>query len=138
MTAALGLSEQVFFLGRRQDAAALMRQADLFVLPSLQDNHPVSVMEAQIAGKLVIVSNAGGIPEMVQHGVTGLVSEAGRSEQLLHHLRLGLDNDAFRQQVGAQAQAWGRAHWSLEAMTGRVLDIYHSAAGMDEEARHLR
>ncbi|WP_374019305.1 glycosyltransferase family 4 protein [Paenibacillus thiaminolyticus] len=138
MTASLGLSEHVYFLGRRQDAAALMKQADLFVLPSIQDNHPVAVMEAQLAGKLVIVSNAGGIPEMVQHGVTGLVSEAGRSEQLLHHLQLGLDNDSFRLQVGAQAQAWGRAYWSLEAMTGRVLDIYHSAAGMDEEAAHLR
>lgn len=138
MTASLGLSEQVFFLGRRQDAAALIRQADLFVLPSLQDNHPVAVMEAQIAGKLVIVSNAGGIPEMVQHGATGLVSQAGRSEQLLHHLQLGLNNDSFRLQVGAQAQAWGRAYWSLEAMTGRVLDIYHRAAGMDEEARHIR
>lgn len=138
MTASQDLSEHVFFLGRRQDVAALMRQADLFVLPSIQDNHPFAVMEAQIAGKLVIVSDAGGIPEMVEHGVTGLVSEAGRSEQLLHHLQLGLDNESFRLQVGAQARAWGRTHWSLEAMTGRVLDIYHSAAGMEEGARPFR
>ncbi|MBG9791546.1 hypothetical protein ABD76_03035 [Paenibacillus dendritiformis] len=138
MTASLGLAEHVFFLGRRQDVPALIRQSDLFVLPSIQDNQPFAVMEAQVAGKLVIVSNAGGIPEMVEHGVTGLVSEAGRSEQLLHHLQLGLDNESFRLQVGAQAQAWGRTHWSLEAMTGRVLDIYYSAAGMEEKVRPLR
>lgn len=138
MTASLGLGEHVVFLGRRQDVAALIRQSDLFVLPGIQDNQPCAVMEAQVAGKLVIVSNAGGIPEMVRHGVTGLVFEAGRSEQLLHHLQLGLDNESFRLQAGAQAQAWGRTHWSLEAMTGRVLDIYYSAAGMEEEVRPLR
>ncbi|MNJ54724.1 D-inositol 3-phosphate glycosyltransferase [compost metagenome] len=50
-----------------------MKQTDLMVLPSPQDNLPFSIMEAQLSGTPVIASNAGGIPEMIEHGRTGIV-----------------------------------------------------------------
>jgi glycosyltransferase involved in cell wall biosynthesis len=58
LTSELGLQQDVQFLGRRDDVPSLLRQSDLFVLASLQDNQPFSVMEAQIAGLPVIVSDA--------------------------------------------------------------------------------
>ncbi|MBC8079276.1 MAG: glycosyltransferase [Gorillibacterium sp.] len=47
----LGLQDEVIFFGERHDVPALLKKADLFVLPSLQDNHPFAIMEAHVAEK---------------------------------------------------------------------------------------
>lgn len=123
-TQLLGLDDHVLFLGGRGDVPALINQADLFVLPSVQDNQPYAVMEAQIAGKPVIVSNAGGIPEMVAHMLTGLVTQAGDSEQLYNHLKMALEDERLCQRLGGNAQLWARHYWSLPVMTARIVDVY--------------
>lgn len=96
----------------------------MFVLPSLQDNLPFSIMEAQIAGKAAVVSDAGGIPEMVKHGKTGLVSPAGQSEPLFQNLRRMLESDRLRTRLGEQAKRWALEHWSIETMMKKTLKVY--------------
>ncbi|MFB5267227.1 glycosyltransferase family 4 protein [Paenibacillus enshidis] len=124
---AAGIAEDVVFLGQRKDVPALLQQADIFVHPSIQDNMPFSVMEAQVAGLPAVVSNAGGLPEMVQHEVTGLVSAVGEVETLASHLEFLLVHDEVRANMGAAAKAWGTEHWSLEHMIGRYLQAYQRA-----------
>ncbi|MDF2927533.1 MAG: glycosyltransferase family 1 protein [Paenibacillaceae bacterium] len=121
-----GLHQEVAFLGRRDDIPALLGQSDIFVHSCLQDNQPFSVMEAQLAGLPVIVSTAGGLPEMVQHGVTGLIAPAGDPLTLYHQLVLLLANDAYRLKLGQQAQSWGKEHWSLDLMMQRLLNAYYT------------
>ncbi|MDG0793841.1 glycosyltransferase family 4 protein [Cohnella ginsengisoli] len=126
-TAEYGLQNDVLFLGHREDVPALLKKADIFVLPSLQDNFPYSIMEAHAAGKPVIVSNAGGIPEMVKDGETGLIFASGDDGQLCDKLADVLSNEALRTRLGEQAQASGLRHWSLHAMTDRVVAVYDRA-----------
>ncbi|WP_231571056.1 glycosyltransferase family 4 protein [Gordoniibacillus kamchatkensis] len=123
---ALGLGEHVQFLGTRSDVPAILGSADVFVLPSLQENLPFSVMEAQIAGKAIVVSDAGGIPEMVEHGTTGLISPAGQSEPMFHNLKRVLADDVLRKRLGEQAKQWAMHHWSIETMMKKTLDVYDS------------
>ncbi|MFC4765826.1 glycosyltransferase family 4 protein [Effusibacillus consociatus] len=120
----LNLEQHVSFLGNRDDVPVLLRQADIFVLPSLQDNLPFSVMEAQVAGKPVVVSNAGGIPEMVEHGETGLISPAGDSESLYQNLKKVIEDDSLRAQIAESAKEWGMLQWSLDTMMDRTLCVY--------------
>lgn len=122
----LGLEAHVQFWGPRQDVPELLSQADVFVLPSLQDNLPFSIMEAQIAGKAAVVSDAGGIPEMVKHGKTGLVSPAGQSEPLFQNLRRMLESDRLRTRLGEQAKRWALEHWSIETMMKKTLKVYET------------
>lgn len=122
----LNLEEHVLFMGSRSDVPSLLKLAHLFVLPSLQDNLPFSVMEAQIAGKAVVVSDAGGIPEMVSHGKTGLISPAGQSEPMYRNLRRVLEDDNLRRRLGEQAQQWAMHHWSIQTMMKQTLDVYES------------
>lgn len=124
---ALGLRDDVQFLGYRDDIPALLGLADIFALPSIQDNQPFSVMEAQMIGLPSVVSNAGGLPEMVEHGITGLVSPVGDADMMAHHLGLLLQEEAYRKQLGANAQKWGESHWSLDLMIARMLAIYNKA-----------
>lgn len=127
----LGLEEQVLFLGDRSDVPALLRQSDVFVLPSLQDNLPFSIMEAHIAGKAVVVSDAGGIPEMVDHEMTGLVSPSGQSEPLYMNLKRVLADDVLRKRLGEQAKQWALHRWSIETMMKMTLDVYESVVRGD-------
>ncbi|MGZ4111823.1 MAG: glycosyltransferase family 4 protein, partial [Tumebacillaceae bacterium] len=122
--AALGLCEDVVFLGTRSDVPALFKMADLCVLPSLQENCPFAVMEAQVAGKAVIASEVGGIPEMVRHEQTGLLASVGDSETLYQQLKRLLDEENLRKTLGRNAQKWGREQWSLDTMRAQTLAVY--------------
>ncbi|KRF18690.1 glycosyltransferase family 4 protein [Paenibacillus sp. Soil787] len=122
-----GLHEQVQFLGYREDVPALLGLSDIFVLPSLQDNQPFSVMEAQMIGLPSVVSDAGGLPEMVEHGKTGLVFPVGDTDALAHYLHLLLQEDGYRIQLGTNAKDWGTSHWSLDQMMTRLLGFYNRA-----------
>lgn len=125
----LGLGAFVQFLGTRQDIPALLKQADFVVLPSLQDNLPFALMEAQLAGKAIISTHTGGIPEIVQHGQTGLLSAAGDVEGLRHHLEMFVSDASLRQRLSDNAAQLGRERWDAQAMIERTLQVYESAKG---------
>jgi glycosyltransferase involved in cell wall biosynthesis len=121
---ALGLGKRVVFLGNRNDVPSLLSLANIFVLPSLIENQPLSVIEAQLAGKPVIVSDAGGLPEMVQHGSTGIISPAGDPNSLCENIHNLLINPEYRNSLGAKAQEWALNHWSQKKAVDKVLNVY--------------
>ncbi|MCK9862888.1 glycosyltransferase family 4 protein [Paenibacillus sp. ATY16] len=135
LTNQLGLSNHILFWGHREDVPEMMQQADFVVLPSMQDNQPFAIIEAQIAGKPVITSDAGGIPEMVTHLQNGLVSRLGDPEQLYSCLRTALEEPELLSVMAEQAKAWGHHHWSLSTMISRVLELYEFARSKHEEER---
>lgn len=120
----LGLEGRVFFVGNRHDVPSILRQADVVVLPSLQDNQPFAVMEAQLAGRPIVVSDAGGIPEMVTHRETGLVFPKGKSEQLAEHLTTLLDDPEWRVRLGQNSRLWAQRQWPLSRMLEQTVDLY--------------
>ncbi|MBE3569908.1 MAG: glycosyltransferase family 4 protein [Bacillales bacterium] len=124
---ALGLEEDIYFFGNREDIPSLLSHSDIFVLPSLLENQPLSVIEAQLAGKPVIVSDVGGLPEIVEHGVTGIVSPAGDTEALCNNLNVLLDDKKYRKTLGSNAKKWGMNHWDLDKGVQNVLDVYENA-----------
>ncbi|WP_018131667.1 glycosyltransferase [Effusibacillus pohliae] len=123
----LGISEHVRFLGDRSDVPALLNAADLVVLPSLQDNLPFVVMEAQTLGKPVLASNVGGIGEMIADGKTGMLVKPGDSWQLSEKILQLLTDDGLRQRLsqGAKSSAW--ANWHARTMLERTVEVYQAA-----------
>ncbi len=122
-----GLDDDVLFFGKREDIPSLLDKSDIFVLPSLLENQPLSVVEAQIAGKAIIVSDVGGLPEIVEHGVTGLITPAGDIQNLCKNLNLLLDNENYRKTLGSNAKKWGMTHWSIDNGVKRLVEIYKDA-----------
>ncbi len=123
----LGLTGRVTLLGDRDDMPALLRQADLMALPSLQDNLPFSIMEAQIAGIPIVASNAGGIPEMIRHEHTGLLFEAGNPSQLAACIRRMMDDPPLRGKLAQAGNLWAYAEWSDTTLLERTLSAYGEA-----------
>ncbi|WP_445487002.1 glycosyltransferase family 4 protein [Niallia sp. 03133] len=126
-TKELGLEDHIHFFGKRSNIPQLLYHADIFVLPSLIENQPLSLIEAQIVGKPIIVSDAGGIPEMVQHGINGMVTKAGDERDLCNTLYAILENEEFGNKLGGNAKKWALEHWSLEKGATSVLSIYNEA-----------
>ena len=120
----LGLDHHIIFLGKRDDVPSLLKQTDIFVLPTLIENQPISVIEAQIAGKAVIASDVGGIPEVIEHGVTGLLTPAKNTAMLTNNLNLLLSNNKLRKLLGSNAKKWGMTHWSIDSGMLKLMEIY--------------
>ena len=71
----LGVSADVAFLGEQDSVVPLLSVSDVFLLPSEQESFGLAALEGMACGVPVVASNAGGIPEVVEHGVTGFLSD---------------------------------------------------------------
>lgn len=120
----LGLGDSVQFLGKQDNVPSLLTQADILVLPTLIENQPLSVIEAQIAGKAVIASKVGGIVEMIEHGVTGMLTPPEDADTLYATINQLLSNNQLRKKLGMNARKWGLTHWSIDRGTQDLLNIY--------------
>jgi glycosyltransferase involved in cell wall biosynthesis len=84
--------------------ALIYAAADVFVLPSLEDNLPQTGLEAMACGTPVVAFAAGGIPEYVRHEETGLLAPVGDAEALAGHLRRMLADGELRRRLGHAAR----------------------------------
>ena len=100
------LADRVNCLNHRDDAMAIMRDCDVFVLPSLSETRPRSIIEAMLMGKCVLATKVGGIPTLIQDGETGLLVNAKDSRSLADAMeKLIIDKD-FRYILSAKAQKY--------------------------------
>ena len=79
---ALGITDRVIFLGKQDSVAELMACADLLLLPSASESFGLVALEAMASGVPVVASRAGGLPEVVEEGVTGHMGEVGDVEAM--------------------------------------------------------
>ena len=83
MVEKLGIADRVMFLGNSNEIDRILCFSDLFLLPSEKESFGLSALEAMINKVAVISSNAGGIPEVNRHGVTGFLSEVGDVDDMV-------------------------------------------------------
>lgn len=123
-TAELGLSGQVKFLGRREDVARILGASDVFVLPSLWEGNPLSVMEAMAAGLPVAATAVGGVPELVETGRSGLLCRPGEAVELAEAIRTLAGSAELRKTFGRQAMLRAEARFGEQAMVGAYERLY--------------
>jgi glycosyltransferase involved in cell wall biosynthesis len=93
-------------------------------MPSLQEGLGLSVMEAQAAGVPVVVSNVGGLPDLVKEGMTGLLAMPGQAEDLATKIILSLAEPGHSQTMALSARLMIEEQFSLERMTKGTVSIY--------------
>ena len=120
----LGIAHKVFILGFVEDSRQYLKAFDIFVLPSRKEGLPYGLLEAGLASLPVIASRVGGIPEIIEDGQTGFLSERGNVAELASKLRELLENPAERERLGAALREKVRNKFSLEQMVEQTLKIY--------------
>jgi len=100
----LGIFDDTRFVGKQQDMEDIYAIADLFLLPSEYESFGLSALEAMAAGSPVVASRAGGIPEVITHGVNGFLSDIGDIESMSRDSILLLSNPIMLEQFSRAAR----------------------------------
>ncbi len=124
LAAKAGVGAMVHLMGPRHDAAALLRQFDVFALPSRVEGLPIALLEAMALERPVVVTPVGGVPEVVEDGRDGLHVPVGDPEALA--LAVGRLLQAPEEAVafGRSAAARVRREFSLEHMAEEHVRLY--------------
>lgn len=120
-----GLSDRIVFLGLRRDIPSLLNAADGFVLSSAWEGLPNVVMEAMAACKPVVATNVGGVPELVEDGVSGYIVPPHDPEALAAAMLkiMSLSEDE-RRAMGRAGRAHIEAKYSLDQVVDRWEKLY--------------
>lgn len=118
------LSKRVFLLGKRDDVYNILLSSDIFVLPSLWEGMPVSVMEACLSHLPIIAFNVGGIPELVLDGETGILVSPPDVKRLAEAIETLLVDKEKRKKMGEAGYNRITTEFSLEKMVNGVENIY--------------
>jgi len=120
----LGVGEDVVYLGRHASVEELLACADLFLLPSASESFGLAALEAMSCGAPVVASNAGGIPEVVQDGVSGYLLPVGAIEEMAQAGIRVLTDDALRKRLSTQARAIAVERFSTQSIVPRYEALY--------------
>jgi glycosyltransferase involved in cell wall biosynthesis len=122
----LGLQGVVIILGMLSDQTLRdeISEAEVVALPSRQEAAPMALIEAMAAGAPVLATTAGGIPDLVDDGVTGRLVPPADPASLAAALTAMLANRARTQQMGRQAQAIARARFDPDQVAAQFLALY--------------
>jgi glycosyltransferase involved in cell wall biosynthesis len=130
----LGVDGSVFFLGFRPDGRRYAAAADVFVQPSLTEGMPNAVLEAMAAGRPVIATRVGGVPELITDGETGRLVPPADPAALAAAIASLLADEAERLRLGGAARARTRAEFSADTVRSAFEGLYRSGGARREAA----
>lgn len=122
---ALGLEGRVHLLGIRTDVPEILAGADVFVLSSRWEGNPLSVMEAMAAGKAIIATAVGGVPELVQDEVSGILVPPGDEEGLAWAITRLVEDMGLRLRLGQEASNRAREQFDVRIMVRQYEALYN-------------
>ena len=121
--------DRVRFLGQREteELPGLLNSADLFVWPAVGEAYGMAILEAQAAGVPVVAGNAGGVDEIVRHGVTGVLTPEGSVAAFADAIAGLLSDPTQRTALSTAARTNVASEHSLEAASEALSDIVTNA-----------
>lgn len=121
-----GLGDRISVPGWVEPARveALLREANILVLPSLSENLPMSVIEALAHGAAVICTPVGALPDIIEHEKTGLFVEPGSAEGLASALGRLIEDPGLRRRLGEAGKALHRTRLDIEVCAERLVAIW--------------
>ena len=128
----LRIAHRVVFTGRRDDVPAVTAALDVAVLPSYREAQGMVILEAMALSRPVVASNVGGIPEMIEDGVTGLLVPPRDADALAAAIVKLLKNHPLADTLGRAGHDMVHDRFCIELMVGAIASIY------DEGARVVR
>ncbi len=118
-----GLEADVAFLGEQDDTVALLSVSDLFLLPSIQESFGLAALEAMACGVPVVASKVGGLPEIVEDGVTGFACGPDDLECMAERAVSLLTDPDLHARIAANAANLVRTTYC----TDRIVPLYEEA-----------
>lgn len=120
----LNLEEKVLFLGYREDVPEILQIFDVFVLSSLKEGFPFTILEAMITGLPIVATRVGGIPEVIQHTKSGLLVPPGDSQELAKNIISLLKDKSRAEKIALGAKKRILSNFVLDSMLKQTEELY--------------
>jgi glycosyltransferase involved in cell wall biosynthesis len=133
LIAELGLANEVRLIGRRQDVPDVIRSLDVAVLSSRNEGSPLAVMEYMAAGAPIVATAVGGVPELIEDGVQGLLVPACDPDALAEAIRRLLEDRVLAGRLGGAARERQRTSYDLDVVVEQLEELY---IALHERATH--
>lgn len=122
----LGIVRHCFFLGYQEDVAGWYQAFDAMILPSANEGTPVVVIEALAAGRPVVATRVGGVPDVLHDGVDGFLVEPGDTGAIAAALERLAKDPALRAEMGAAGRSSVPPRYAVERLVDDVDRLYRS------------
>ena len=131
LAGSMGLSDRVVFTGFVEDVYSLMAGLDLLVISSLWEGFGLTAIEAMVLGTPVVATEVGGLPEVVQHGETGLLAPPANAAALAKSIVWMLDHPREAREMAAKGGDMVRRKFTAGEMARRTVDLYRKVLAGD-------
>ncbi|MBP1684173.1 MAG: putative Glycosyl transferase, group 1 [Deltaproteobacteria bacterium] len=136
----LGLDGNALFVGAftdREELARIMNQTDIFVMSSVLEGQPLGLVEAMAYGCPIVATSVGGIPELIENGVNGLLCAPGDSECLAAKIRSLIEDPVMRTRLGTAARrAFEQGPFQPASVCSALCSIYDNALRYERPTQH--
>ena len=122
--AQVGVADRVSFTGFRSDVPAVLAALDVFVMPSRYEALGTSAIEAMMAGLPVVGAGVGGLREVIDDGVTGLLVAPGEPDALAQAIGRLLADQALRHRMGAAGKQRAHEQFSVKNTIDKTIEVY--------------
>jgi glycosyltransferase involved in cell wall biosynthesis len=122
----LGVMRETLFLGYQEDVAPYYAAFDAFVLPSGNEGTPVTTIEALAAGRPVVATRVGGVPDVVRDGEDGFLVDPGDIEELADRLATLAGDAELRERMGASGREHVLPRYAVDRLVDDVDRLYRS------------
>jgi len=123
------LEKHVLLPGFRTDILGCIKGFDLFVMSSVTEGLGTSLLDAMACGKAIVATSAGGIPEVVEDGVTGTIVPPRDAHAMAAAIIALLSDDGRRRAMADAGLARVRSRFTVERMVAATASVYERAAG---------
>lgn len=120
----LDLAEQVYLLGMVEEVEEVLCEIDLFVLPSYTEGLPNALLEAMAAGRCVIATGVGGVPEIIEDGYSGLVVRPGDPDELARAMLQVILNPRWRESMAERGREEVKKKFSFERQAEEAINVW--------------
>lgn len=120
----LSLSDKVVFAGYRSDVRALMPLSHCVAISSLREGLPITLLEAMSAGRTVVATKVGGIPEVIRTGENGFLVTSADAADMADQLRAVLSDSVDTGKIGAAARDTVVRDFTIEQMIEKTAAVY--------------
>src|SRR5918997_4235230 len=129
----LGVERHCTFVGKQPRISDYLSASDVLLLPSEQESFGLAALEALACEVPVVASRVGGVPEVVDDGVTGYLAEVGDVEQMSEYAARLLTDDGLRREMGRLARESALARYATDLVIPQYIEFYERVIAASKE-----
>lgn len=134
----IGATEKITFLGHVEDVRSVLACSDILVVPSQEEGMPRCLLEAMSMSLPCVATNVGGTPEVIEQGISGLLSDFGDIESFGNNLKRLVDSADLRRKLATAARKRIVSHFSIETVANKYVKLFELVAAGQRDGEKIQ